>query len=200
MPNAARRSLVVQAFTLTTTLLAGGLWAQTPAQTAPAAESAGAKPNFTGTYAFVQKRSDDLREAIGRAVGPDYTLNNKKSEQARVWIHSWLEGIAADQDRLILTIEHTSTFFASGLGEEVNRYYFGREATSTGPAGGRNKVTVAWKDEQVVTTERQEKGKGTITAVYTLLPDKTLLVVWRMEHDSLLQPLEVRLTFERVAR
>jgi hypothetical protein len=31
---------------------------------------AGAKPNFTGTYAFVQKRSDDLREAIGKAVGP----------------------------------------------------------------------------------------------------------------------------------
>jgi hypothetical protein len=201
MPNAARRSLVIQAFTLTTTLLAGGLWAQTPAQPAPAAPSAGAKPNLTGTYAFVQKRSDDLREAIGRAVGPDYTLNNKKSEQARVWIHSWLEGIAADQDRLVLTIEHTPTFFASGLGEEVNRYYFGREATSTGPAGGRNKVTVAWKDEQVVTTERQEKGKGTITAVYTLQPDtKTLLVVWRMEHDSLQQPLEVRLTFERLAR
>ena len=132
-----------------------------------------------------------------KAVGPDYTLNNKKSEQARVWIHSWLEGIAADQDKLILTIEHTPTVFSSGLGEEVNRYYFGREATSTGPAGGRNKVTVAWK---VVTTERQEKGKGTITAVYTLLPDKTLLVVWRMEHDSLLQPLEVRLAFERVAR
>jgi len=201
MPNAARRSLVIQAFALTTTLLAGGLWAQTPAQPAPAAPSAGAKPNLTGTYAFVQKRSDDLREAIGRAVGPDYTLNNKKSEQARVWIHSWLEGIAADQDRLVLTIEHTSTFFSSGLGEEVNRYYFGREATSTGPAGGRNKVTVAWKDEQVVTTERQEKGKGTITAVYTLQPDtKTLLVVWRMEHDSLQQPLEVRLTFERLAR
>jgi hypothetical protein len=62
-------------------------------------------------------------------------------------------------------------------------------------------VTVAWKDEQVVTTEHQEKGKGTITAVYTLLPDKkTLIVAWRMEHDSLLQPLDVRLTFERVAR
>jgi hypothetical protein len=201
MPNAARRSLVEQALTLTTTLLAGVLWAQTPAQPAPAAESTGAKPNLTGTYAFVQKRSDDLKEAIGRAVGPDYTLNNKKSEQARVWIHSWLEGIAADPDKLVLTIEHTPTVFSSGLGEEVNRYYFGREATSTGPAGGRNKVTVAWKDEQVVTTERQEKGKGTITAIYTLLPDKkTLLVVWRMEHDSLLQPLEVRLAFERVGR
>ena len=62
-------------------------------------------------------------------------------------------------------------------------------------------VTVVWKDEQVVTTERQEKGKGTITAVYTLQPDtKTLLVVWRMEHDSLQQPLEVRLTFERLPR
>jgi hypothetical protein len=37
--------------------------------------------------------------------------------------------------------------------------------------------------------------------VYTLLPDaKTLLVVWRLEHDSLLQPLEVRLAFEKVPR
>ena len=199
MSHVAGRSYWVAVFTLTATVGSMGVWAA-ELQAQAAATTAG-KPNFTGTYAFVQKRSDDLREAIGKAVGPDYTLNNKKSEQARVWIHSWLEGIAADQDKLVLTIEHTPTFFASGLGEEVNRYYFGREATSTGPAGGRNKVTVAWKDEQVVTTERQEKGKGTITAVYTLQADrKTLLVAWRMEHDSLLQPLEVRLTFERVAR
>lgn len=189
---------MVALFTLTATVGSVGVWA---AQSqAPAAATAG-KPNFTGSYAFVQKRSDDLKEAIGRAVRPDYTQNNKKSEQARVWIHGWLEGIVSDPDRRILTIEHTDAFFSAGLGDEVNRYYFGRDATSTGPAGGRNKVSVAWKDEQIVTTERQEKGKGTITAIYTLLPDKkTLLVAWRMEHDSLLQPLEVRLAFERVAR
>lgn len=197
MLHAARRSWALQASTLTASLLAGAAWAQAPAA-APVAGSA-AKPNFTGTYAFVQKRSDDLKEAIGKAVGPDYTQNNKKSEQARVWIHGWLEGIASDPDRRILAIEHTDTVFSAGLGDEVNRYYFGREATSVGPAGGRNKVTVAWKDEQLVTTEKQEKGKGTITAIYTLLPDKkTLLVAWRMEHDSLLQPLDVRLAFERL--
>jgi hypothetical protein len=197
MSHAARRSFIVPVLTLAATLFSSGVWA---AQ-APAAATSGAQPNFAGTYAFVQKRSDDLKEAIGKAVGPDYTQNNKKSEQARVWIHGWLEGIAADPDKRVLTIEHTPTVFSSGLGEEVNRYYFGREATSVGPAGGRNKVTVAWKGEQVVTTERQEKGKGTITAVYTLQPDKkSLLVVWRMEHDSLLQPLEVRLAFERVVR
>ena len=187
---------MIAVFTLTATV--GSIGVRAAQSQAPA--TAG-KPNFTGTYAFVQKRSDDLKEAIGRAVGPDYTQSNKKSEQARVWIHGWLEGIASDPDRRILTIEHTDTVFSAGLGDEVNRYYFGREATSVGPAGGRNKVTVAWKDEQLVTTEKQEKGKGAITAVYTLLPDKkTLLVAWRMEHDSLLQPLEVRLAFERVTR
>ena len=199
MSHVAGRSYWVAVFTLTATVGSMGVWAA-ELQAQAAATTAG-KPNFTGTYAFVQKRSDDLKEAIGRAVGPDYTQNNKKSEQARVWIHGWLEGIASDPDRRVLTIEHTDAFFSAGLGDEVNRYYFGRDATSTGPAGGRNKVSVAWKDEQLVTTERQEKGKGTITAVFTLLPDKkTLLVAWRMEHESLLQPLEVRLAFERVAR
>jgi hypothetical protein len=197
MSHVARWSRVVPVVTLAALCAMGVRAARAQA---PAAATSG-KPNFTGTYAFVQKRSDDLKEAIGKAVGPDYTQNNKKSEQARVWIHGWLEGIASDPERRILTIEHTDTVFSSGLGEEVNRYYFGREATSTGPGGGRNKVTVAWKDEQIVTTERQEKGKGTITAIYTLLPDKkTLLVAWRMEHDSLLQPLDVRLAFERVTR
>jgi hypothetical protein len=33
------------------------------------------------------------------------------------------------------------------------------------------------------------------------VPDgKTVLVAWRLEHESLLQPLDVRLVFERVAQ
>jgi hypothetical protein len=165
------------------------------------AHAQGQKPNFTGTWAFVQKRSDNLQEAIAKAVGPDYTVGSKKSEQARVWIRGWLDATTSDPARRTLTIEHTPTEFKSGMGEEVNIYYFGREATSMGPGGGSNKVTVAWKDEQVVTEERQAKGKGHITAVYTLLPDhKTLLVAWRLEHDSLLAPLDVRMAFERAAR
>jgi len=159
----------------------------------------GQKPDFTGSYAFVQKRSDDLREAIERSVGPAQTVGSKKSEQVRVWIRSWLEGLVSDPDRRILTIEHTPAAFKSGTGDEVNIYYFGREATSRGPGGGNLKVNVSWKDNQIVTEERETKGKGRITAVYTLVPDgKTLLVAWRLEHDSLLQPLDVRLAFERV--
>jgi hypothetical protein len=159
------------------------------------------KPDFSGSYRFVQKRSDNLQEAVARSIGPTYTQSNKKSEQVRVWIRSWLDGIREDPDRQILTIEHTPTAFKSGTGDEVNTYYFGREATSMGPGGGNLKVTVVWKDNQIVTEEREAKGKGVITAVYTLVPDaKTLLVAWRLEHDSLLQPLDVRLAFERVAR
>ncbi len=163
--------------------------------------AAQSQPDFSGTYAFVQKRSDDLREAIANAVGPDYTLGSRKSEQARVWIRSWLEGLTSDSDRRILTIEHAATAFKSGTGDEVNNYYFGREATSRGPAGGNLKVTVSWKGDQLITEEREAKGTGRITAVYTLVPDgKTLLVAWRLAHESLLQPLDVRLAFERVTR
>lgn len=161
----------------------------------------GAKPDFSGTYAFVPKRSDDLKEAIERSVGGPNTVGSKKSEQVRVWIRSWLEGVITDPAKNVLTIEHTATEFKSGMGDEVNIYYFGREATSMGPGGGSNKVTVTWKGDQIVTEERQEKGKGRITAVYTLLPDaKTLLVAWRLEHDSMPQPLDVRLAFERAPR
>ena len=159
------------------------------------------KPDFSGTYTFVAKRSDDLREAIAKAVGPDYTVGSKKSEQARAWIRSWLDGLLSDTDKRILTIEQTAMEFKSGTGDEVNIYYFGREATSRGPAGGNLKVTVAWNDDQLVTQERQTKGNGTITAVYTLVPDaKTLLVAWRLEHESLREPLDVRLAFERTSR
>jgi hypothetical protein len=160
-----------------------------------------AKPSFSGTYAFVPKRSDDLKEAISRSVGGPNTVGSKKSEQVRVWIRSWLEGVITDPAKNVLTIEHTPTEFKSGMGDEVNIYYFGREATSMGPGGGNNKVTVTWKGDQIITEERQAKGKGRITAVFTLLPDgKSLLVAWRLEHDSMPQPLEVRLAFERMPR
>jgi opacity protein-like surface antigen len=196
MRNAVRRSLAAVA--LAAAALPAAVMAQV--QPAPPAPTAAAKPNFSGTYAFDQKHSDDLREAIGRAVGPGSTLNNKKSEQARVWIHDWLESVVSDPEKKVLTIEHNEKVFASGLGDEVSRYYFGREATSRGPAGGHNKVTVAWQGDQIVTQEKQdnEKGKGSITAIYSLSADKkSLLVSWKLEHESFPQPLEVKLAFER---
>jgi hypothetical protein len=162
------------------------------------AVGADGKPDFSGTWTFAQQRSDDLPQKIAAAVGPDYTVGNKKSEQARVWIRSWLEGIAEHPDKRILTIEQTPAEFKSGLGDEVNIYYFGREAASEGPAGGTLKVTVAWQGEQIVTEERQTKGKGRIKAVYTLQPGgRSLQVDWRLEHESMRQPLEVRLAFDR---
>jgi len=115
-----------------------------------------------------------------------------------VWIRSWQEGITEDPQARILTIEHTATEFKSGIGDEVSVYYFGREATSRGPGGGNLKVTVVWKGDQIVTEEREAKGKGRITAVYTLQPGgRSLLVDWRLEHDSMRQPLEVHLAFDR---
>lgn len=165
---------------------------------APAADG---RPDFTGTWNFVQQKSDDLREKIAAAAGPDYTVGSKKSEQARVWIRRWLEGSIEDPDKRVLTIEHTPAEFKSGLGDEVSIYYFGREATSLGPAGGNLKVTVRWNGDQIVTEEKQAKGKGRITAVYALQPDgQTLLLEWRLEHESMRQPLDVRMTFARATR
>jgi len=162
----------------------------------PGADS---RPNFSGTYAFAPQKSDNLEAKIAAAVGSDYTVGSQKSEQARVWIRGWLESVTEDSAKRILTIEHTTTVFKSGMGDEVNIYYFGREATSRGPGGGNLKVTVAWKGGQIVTEEKEAKGKGRMTAVYTLQPGgKALLVEWRLEHGSMERPLEVRLAFDRV--
>jgi hypothetical protein len=164
----------------------------------PLAASAGGGPDFTGTWTFNPKKSDDLREKIAAAVGPSHTVGAKKSEQVRVWIRSWLEGVVEDPEKGILTIDQTPTEFKSGIGDEVNIYYFGREATSHGPGGGNLKVTVAWQGDQIVTDERQTKGKGRIKAVYTLEPGgRSLQVDWHLEHDSMKQPLDVRLAFDR---
>jgi hypothetical protein len=163
--------------------------------------AADSRPNLTGTWHFNHQKSQDLQQKIAEAVGPAYTLSGDKSEQVRTWIRSWLEGIAEDPEKRILTIEHTASEFKSGMGDEVNIYYFGREATSRGPGGGNNKVTVLWQGDQIVTEEKQAKGKGRIKAVYTLEPGgQSLRVDWHLEHDSMKQPLDVRLAFDRVAR
>jgi hypothetical protein len=165
------------------------------------ASAAEAKPDFSGTWTFARQRSDDLPQKIAEAVGPDYTVSGKKSEQVRVWIRSWLEGLSADPANRVLTIVQTPNEFKSGIGDEVNIYYFGREATSQGPGGGNLKVTVAWQGSQIVTEERQAKGKGRIKTVYTLQPGgRELQVDWRLEHGSMKQPLEVRLAFDRTDR
>lgn len=164
----------------------------------PGAAGVDGRPDLSGSWVFVPKRSDDLKEKIAAAAGPEYTVGSKKSEQARVWIRSWLEGVTDDPDKGVLTIEQTAREFKAGLGDEVTIYYFGREATSRGPAGGNTRVTIAWQGSQLVTEEREAKGKGLIRSVYTLEPGgRSLVVDWRLEHDSMKHPLEARLAFER---
>jgi hypothetical protein len=189
MPSHAKPSLVVPVLLVLASLLPAVVGA------------AEGKPDFSGTWTFVRQRSDDLAQKVAESVGPASTVGSKKSEQVRAWIRTWLEGLSEDPRNRVLTIVQTPTEFKSGLGDEVNIYYFGREATSQGPGGGSNKVTVAWQGSQIVTEERQAKGKGRIRAVYTLQPGgRSLQVDWRLEHDSMKQPLEVRLAFDRTDR
>jgi hypothetical protein len=188
MPSHAKTRTLVPALALLLATLVPAL--------APAAEG---KPDFSGSWIFVRQRSDDLSQKIAESVGPASTVGSKKSEQVRVWIRSWLGGLSEDPHNRLLTIEQTPAQFKSGIGDGLNVYYFGREATSQGPGGGNLKVTVAWQGSQIVTEERQAKGKGRIRAVYTLQPGgRSLQVDWRLEHDSMKQPLQVRLAFERV--
>jgi hypothetical protein len=164
----------------------------------PAAAVAADRPDFSGTWTFARQKSDDVRAKILSAVGSNYTVGSDRSEQTRVWIRSWLEGFADDPQKRILTIEQTAERFQAGLGDEVNNYYFGREAAGTGPGGGTVKVTVAWLGEQVVAEEKQAKGKGRIRSTFTLLPGgRSLQLDWHLEHESFEKPLEVRLVFDR---
>jgi len=166
--------------------------------TAQGAEEAASKPDFSGEWLFNAQRSDDLRKLVEEAVGPGYTQGDAKQEVVRVWIRRWLLGVLEDPDSRYLTIEQTARDFKAGLGDEVSVYYFGREASSRGPAGGTLKVSVRWKGSQLVTEERSDDG-GRIVSVYTMLPgDKTLILAYLLEHKTLKKPLEARMFFDRV--
>jgi hypothetical protein len=166
---------------------------------APAAlPAADARPDFNGTWTFVQKRSDDLREKIERSVGPAATSGDIKKDSPRVWIRSWLVGVTEKPDAGILTIEQTPTEFRSGTGDDVRLYFFNRESTRQGDGGMLRKASVKWQGEQVVVEEKAEKGSGLVREVYTLEPGgKSLIVEWSLEHKSLKEPLVLKLVFQK---
>ena len=153
-------------------------------------------PDFSGVWEFNQQRSSDLRSKIEEAVGPDATTGDVKKDLVRVWIRRWLLGVIDDPDSRFLTVEQSDKDFKTGLGDEISIYYFGREAASRGPLGGTLKVSVKWEGTQL---RLEEKAKdGNITALYTLLPPgDTLLVAYRLEHKTLIKPLEVSMFFQR---
>jgi hypothetical protein len=166
---------------------------------APAAlRAADTKPDFSGTWAFVQKKSDDLREKIDRAVGPAATSGDIRKDEPRVWIRSWLLGVMEKPAAGLLTIEQTPTEFRSGTGDDIRHYYFTRESTRQGEGGGLRRVSAKWDGNQVIVEERAEKGGGLIREVYTLEPGgHTLDVEWLLQHKSLKEPLVLKLVFEK---
>jgi len=158
----------------------------------------GERPDFSGVYEFNPERSDNVRQLVEESVGPAATQGDVKKDLIRVWIRHWLMGVIEDPGSRYLTIEQSDRDFKSGLGDEIANYYFGREASSSGPGREPLKVTVSWKGSQIVTEEKSEDG-GRLMALYTLLPgDETLIVAFILEHKSLRKPLEVRMFFDRV--
>jgi hypothetical protein len=166
---------------------------------APAAlPAADARPDFSGTWAFVQKRSDDVREKIVASLGPDYSSGDIKKDSARIWLRAWLIGVTEKPDAGILTIEQTPTEFRSGTGDDIRLYYFDRESTRQGEGGPLRRAAVRWQGDQVIVEERAEKGSGRTREVYTLEPGgKTLVVDWSLEHKSLKEPLVLKLVFQK---
>jgi hypothetical protein len=162
------------------------------------AQAAEDHPDFSGVWVFNARRSDDLSRLIDEAVGPETTQGDAKKESVRVWIREWLLDVIEDPESRYLTIEQSPKEFRTGVGEQVSIYYFGRQSTSRGPAGGMMKASIQWQGSELVTVRESEKDNGRITNVYTRLPDgKTLLVGYRLEHKRLRKPLEAHLFFER---
>ncbi|MFN8092786.1 MAG: hypothetical protein U0599_11285 [Vicinamibacteria bacterium] len=163
-----------------------------------AVPAAAARPDLSGTWTFVQKRSDDLREKIDAAVGPASTKGDIKKDSPRVWIRSWLMNVTEKPDAGILTIEQTATEFRSGTGDDVRLYSFGRPRTRQADGGVLCRATVRWEGDQVVVEERAEKGSGFVREAYTLEPGgRSIVVDWTLEHKSLRHPLVLKLVFQK---
>ena len=166
---------------------------------AGAAALLAAPPDIDGRWEFVQQHSDDVREKIVDSLGTGYSQGDIKEDSPRVFIHDWLMRQAERPTPVVLTIEQAPTEFRSFLGDETRIYYFGRETTREGPLGGLRKATVRREGDRVVVEEKAAKGSGRVVEVYELRPDHTLLVTWHLEHKAMRKPLDLRLSFRRVA-
>jgi hypothetical protein len=166
-----------------------------------AGSAAVAAPNLSGTWTLVPKASSDVREQIEASLGSGYTQGDVREDSPRVWIRNYLLAQAEKPaEAWVLTIEQSASEFKTGVGDEVRIYYFGRTTTRQGPGGGLRKATVRWEGERAVVEERAEKGSGQIVETYELAPDgRNLKVVWRLEHKSMRQPLELTLAFQKTA-
>ncbi len=159
-----------------------------------------AAPDLSGRWDFVRQRSDDVREKIVASLGSEYSKGDIREDAPRVWILEWLLRQAEQPAAHLLTIEQSATELKAFLGDEVRTYYFGRETTRQGPRGGLRKASLRWEGERLIVEEKAVKGSGHIVEVYELQAGgRSLLVTWRLEHKSLLQPLELRLAFEKAA-
>ncbi len=156
-----------------------------------------APADLSGSWEFVQQRSDDIRDGIVASLGADYANADVHGDAPRLWIRDWLLDQAERPQQRVLTIEQDAAEFRVGIGDELRVYYFGRAAAREGP-GGLLRATVRRDGGRVVVEERAVKGSGHIVESYELQPDgRGLLATWRLSHKGLRVPLELRLAFRK---
>ncbi len=158
-----------------------------------------AETDLSGRWEFQPPQSDNVHDKIVASLGSASSQGDIRKDSPRLWIRSWLLRQADQPGPLVLTIEQNAKEFKSGLGDEIRTYYFGRESSRQGPGGVLRKATVSWVGERLLVDEKAAKGSGHVVEVYQRQADGSLLVTWRLEHDALIQPLELKLVFRKAS-
>ena len=160
------------------------------------------KPDFTGTWTFAQQKSDYLpgqdRGCRGARLHASATRSPSRSEPGS---GDGSRGSGRTREKRILTIEHTPKEFKSG-GRRRGQHLLLRarfdESRARGAATSRSRSP----GRATRSSPRRSRRRGRVVIPRRVHPPARRPVSrpwwrWRLEHDSMKQPLEVRLAFDR---
>ena len=170
----------------------------------------GGPPDFSGTWRLNPQRSDNVKEKIDEAAGPETIQGAGMDGRRERWIPRG-EGGEVDRVRLResmlaavdqldqLEIAQTPTEIKIAQGELARTFYYGREHTRQTESGEKVKVRSDWKGGQLIVDEKGEKGLRVVESL-TLLPGGNQVIhVFRYESKLLPQPLELKLIYDRAS-